>query len=94
MYEAKSAGRNTWRLHSESMDQLLVAKKHRELELRTALRHGKLELYYQPRHHTRDRTISAVEALIRWNLFSEPMGRDALEQLLNLAVMPSATHQV
>ncbi len=67
MYEAKAAGRNTWRLYSESMDQQLVAKKHRELELRTALRHGQLELYYQPRYHTRDRTISSVEALIRWN---------------------------
>ena len=66
MYEAKAAGRNTWRFCLEAMDSHL-AEKLRETELRAALQNGEFELYYQPRFLAQEQTIASAEALIRWN---------------------------
>ncbi|HHL2446740.1 TPA: EAL domain-containing protein [Pseudomonas aeruginosa] len=67
MYEAKAAGRNTWRFYLEVMDSHLAEKKLRETELRAALQNGEFELYYQPRFLAQEQTIASAEALIRWN---------------------------
>lgn len=67
MYEAKAAGRNTWRFYSEAMDFHLAEKKQREAELRAALQRGEFELYYQPRYRTEEGSIASAEALIRWH---------------------------
>ncbi len=67
MYEAKAAGRNTWRFYLEAMDSHLAEKKLRETELRAALQNGEFELYYQPRFLAQEQTIASAEALIRWN---------------------------
>ncbi|MDN6860863.1 EAL domain-containing protein [Pseudomonas sp. CAN2814] len=67
MYEAKTAGRNAWRFYTDSMDRQLLAKKQSETELRSALRQGQLELYYQPRYRVGDLAIVSAEALLRWN---------------------------
>ncbi|KAF1051519.1 MAG: putative signaling protein [Stenotrophomonas maltophilia] len=66
MYEAKAAGRNTWRFYSEDMDALLAEKKRTDVELRMALQESQFELFYLPRFDVNQRRIAAVEALIRW----------------------------
>jgi len=66
MYAAKAAGRGRYRVyHSGMADELddIVGLDH---DLRLALARGDLELHYQPQVRTADRSITGVEALLRW----------------------------
>ena len=67
MYEAKQAGRNTWRLYEPAMREAIDARVALEAELRAALARGTLELHYQPQLHAATGAIAGVEALVRWN---------------------------
>ena len=49
-------------LNKHSMQRLNLMS-----ELKEALNLGQLELYYQPKLHIKDKVISSVECLIRWN---------------------------
>lgn len=66
MYNAKQAGRSTYRFFSNQMD--CVAQER--LALSTALRHaiaqGGLHLHYQPQIRAADGGLYGVEALARW----------------------------
>jgi diguanylate cyclase (GGDEF)-like protein len=48
MYEAKSAGRRTWRFFESAMDEHVRARRMLETDLRKAISEGELEVYYQP----------------------------------------------
>ena len=67
MYQAKSAGRNTFMRYTESMD----SHTRRRAGLLTALRRveerGELRLLYQPQLSLADGGIRRVEALLRWD---------------------------
>jgi len=67
MYDAKAAGKNTFRFFSRA----LSAKTLESLKLRSALRRalelGQFEIHHQPRFDLRSGKIVGVEALIRWN---------------------------
>ena len=67
LYQAKAAGRNTYRFYTEQMN--VDALEH--LEIRTAL-HRALEndeflLHYQPQIDLASKRVTGVEALLRWN---------------------------
>ncbi|MCX7175541.1 MAG: EAL domain-containing protein [Proteobacteria bacterium] len=66
MYQAKEAGRNTYRFFDDQMN--LDAVEHFRLRegLRHALERGEFELYYQPQIAFAEGVVGA-EALIRWN---------------------------
>ncbi|MEA1989695.1 MAG: EAL domain-containing protein [Pseudomonadota bacterium] len=67
MYRAKMAGKNTFRVYSQSMSDDLVGRLELETDLKYALTQQQFELYYQPKVNLRDRKVIGLEALIRWN---------------------------
>ena len=66
LYEAKAAGRNTWRLYTDAMNAHVLARRQIEGELRTALADGQLRLHYQPRYALPGGALRGLEALVRW----------------------------
>lgn len=67
MYQAKKAGKNTFRFYSSkeysgSINPLLM-----EMELHKAIERDELTLHYQPKVNLKTGKIIGAEALIRWN---------------------------
>jgi diguanylate cyclase (GGDEF)-like protein/PAS domain S-box-containing protein len=65
MYEAKAAGRATFRFFDPVMQVALDASAMLEADLRFALQRDELRLYYQPVVDNSGR-VTGVEALLRW----------------------------
>lgn len=67
MYEAKSAGRNCWRLYSSSPQEVQCVQEHIQWEgrLRRALENDQFLLLYQPLLNLTDNTTTGYEALLR-----------------------------
>ncbi|HEX5364752.1 MAG TPA: EAL domain-containing protein [Gallionella sp.] len=67
MYQAKKAGRNTWRFFDPSMQTTVMARLTLENDLRHAiLEQESIKLYYQAQVDSSGRVIGA-EALARWD---------------------------
>jgi diguanylate cyclase (GGDEF)-like protein/PAS domain S-box-containing protein len=66
MYAAKSAGRRTYRFFEPEMDAKVRERRRLEIDLRHAIAHGGLEVYYQPCLSLKDDRITGCEALVRW----------------------------
>ncbi len=66
MYAAKRAGRNQLQAYSAELGHALRATYSLHQELRTALDHGQLEVYWQPKFRLQDMAVVGVEALVRW----------------------------
>ncbi|MGX1323060.1 diguanylate cyclase (GGDEF)-like protein [Bradyrhizobium sp. USDA 377] len=66
MYAAKSAGRRTYRFFEPEMDAKVRERRQLEIDLRHAITHGGLEVYYQPCLGLKDDRITGCEALVRW----------------------------
>ncbi|TFV35092.1 EAL domain-containing protein [Bradyrhizobium frederickii] len=66
MYAAKSAGRRTYRFFEPEMDAKVRERRQLESDLRHAIAHGGLEVYYQPCLNLKDDRITGCEALVRW----------------------------
>ena len=66
MYQAKQAGRNTWRFYDATMNS--EASEHLSLRngLHRALERSELTLHYQPQIDLRTGRVTGVEALLRW----------------------------
>jgi diguanylate cyclase (GGDEF)-like protein len=67
LYEAKRAGRRTWRVFEPAMAAEALARRDLETGLRKALAMGELSLAYQPQLNIRTQTLTGFEALLRWN---------------------------
>lgn len=67
MYQAKKDGRNNYRFYSEDLQSLAVNQARLHNELKAALDHNMLEVYYQPQVTMPSEEIYGVEALVRWN---------------------------
>jgi diguanylate cyclase (GGDEF)-like protein len=67
MYQAKSAGRNCWRLYSSSPQEMERIQEHIQWEgrLRRALENDQFILFYQPILCLADNTTPGYEALLR-----------------------------
>ncbi|QQD25660.1 EAL domain-containing protein [Pseudomonas simiae] len=66
LYEAKAAGRNTWRFYSGDMNARIIERRRLESDLRYGIKHGELRLYFQPRYRIADGQMVGAEALVRW----------------------------
>jgi diguanylate cyclase (GGDEF)-like protein/PAS domain S-box-containing protein len=66
LYEAKEAGRDTWRFYASGMNERVVERRLLEQDLRHALRDGELCLEFQPRYRVDGQRIAGAEALVRW----------------------------
>ncbi len=67
MCRAKEEGKNTIRFFSADMEEAIQADLLIVNELHNAIDNNELELYFQPILDSRDESVMALEALIRWN---------------------------
>lgn len=66
LYEAKAAGRNTWRYYAGDMNVRIIERRRLESDLRFAIKNNELRLYFQPRYSIADGRMVGAEALVRW----------------------------
>jgi diguanylate cyclase (GGDEF)-like protein/PAS domain S-box-containing protein len=67
LYRAKEYGKNNHQVYSSSMNIQTFKSYSLEKDLRRAIHHGELELYYQPKVDAISGQIKGGEALVRWN---------------------------
>lgn len=66
MYEAKAAGKNTYRFFKLSMRDKNAHRLSLEAHLHRGLERGEFFLLYQPQIRIADHTVVGMEALVRW----------------------------
>ena len=66
MYRAKDRGRDNYQLYAPAMNARALERLALENQLRKALSHRELVLFYQPVIDVQTRNVLGVEALIRW----------------------------
>ena len=66
MYRAKDAGRSSVQLFTPAMNSRALDRLSMENSLRHALERAEFALHYQPQIDVKTRTITGVEALLRW----------------------------
>ena len=67
LYQAKAAGRGTFRFFERHMDARMQARRLLELDLRTAIAEERFELFYQPLINIQAGGVVSFEALLRWH---------------------------
>jgi diguanylate cyclase (GGDEF)-like protein/PAS domain S-box-containing protein len=65
MYQAKRAGRGTYRYYTEALTQAAQVRLQLDTRLRRALERGEFQLWYQPLYRLSDRRLIGLEALVR-----------------------------
>lgn len=76
MYHAKEQGRNNFQFFSQELNRRTARRLFLETGLRRALERGEFQLAYQPIVSLESGAIAAVEALLRWQTPSGPIGPD------------------
>ena len=66
MHAAKAGGKNKHVVYDPSMNSRAGARLKRENDLRRAIEHEELAVYYQPKVDLRSGSITGFEALVRW----------------------------
>ena len=66
MYRAKQRGRNSYCFFTAEMQERSARTLQIENDLRRALEHDQLRVYFQPQFAIADRRLVGVEALLRW----------------------------
>ncbi len=66
MYNAKNAGRNTYKFYMQSMNVAIINRVKHESELHTAIEKKQLILHFQPQVNIQSKGFYGVEALVRW----------------------------
>ncbi|MEM7044649.1 MAG: bifunctional diguanylate cyclase/phosphodiesterase, partial [Pseudomonadota bacterium] len=67
MYEAKRAGKNTFRHFDPSIAASINNAAEIRRDIPRALQLDQFELHYQPRFHAASKQVRCMEALLRWN---------------------------
>ena len=83
MYQAKEAGRNTFRYFKSEFNDIAQERLRMENELRHGFAHGELEVFFQPLFDSVNNTLEGAEALLRWR--SPSRGLVTPDQFIPLA---------
>jgi c-di-GMP phosphodiesterase len=83
LYQAKDAGRNTYRFYSDEDETNTSELRTLREELHFSLQNQELELFYQPIIHTQHLKTIGFEALLRWR--HPTRGLLAPDQFIHLA---------
>jgi diguanylate cyclase (GGDEF)-like protein/PAS domain S-box-containing protein len=67
LYRAKAQGRGCSRFFEAGMEEDARWRADLESDLRNALAHDTMDVYFQPLVNTRTRKVSGYETLLRWN---------------------------
>ena len=67
MYEAKAAGRRTYKFFTADMNRNAQEKMQLEMELRSAIERDEFDIRYQPIIDLATGKMTGTEALVRWN---------------------------
>ncbi len=67
MYQAKSDGRNTFRLFAEQMNAEVKDRKKMLVDMRQAMEENGFQLAFQPQIQLSDQKVVGTEALLRWH---------------------------
>jgi diguanylate cyclase (GGDEF)-like protein len=67
MYRAKRDGGNQYRFYSEKLHEAVQHLVNMKRDLHKALERGEFRVFYQPQFNAKTRTLSGMEALIRWS---------------------------
>lgn len=67
MYRAKEEGRNNFQFYSAEMTEQAFEKLVMKSSLRQAIDNNEFVLHYQPQVDAENKTLTGIEALIRWN---------------------------
>ena len=67
MYQAKSAGRDRYRMFASDPGEPQAERRMLESELRRAIEEHELRHYYQPQVDLKTGQVQCVEALLRWH---------------------------
>ena len=67
LYAAKDSGRGRYFFYADDLHHEAEERRQLEHDLRDALQHGGLQLYYQPIIHTASEKVNGFEALMRWD---------------------------
>ncbi|MFK7886033.1 MAG: putative bifunctional diguanylate cyclase/phosphodiesterase [Gammaproteobacteria bacterium] len=67
LYDAKDAGRNTFRFYDAEMSARFSARARLEADIRMAAENEEFSVHFQPIVDHRTRTIVGAEALLRWH---------------------------
>ncbi|MCO7613480.1 EAL domain-containing protein [Pseudomonas chlororaphis] len=66
LYEAKAAGRSTWRFYAADMNARIIERRGLERDLRQAIDQDQLSLQFLPRYRLGDGHWLGAEVLVRW----------------------------
>ncbi|MEA3370237.1 MAG: EAL domain-containing protein [Campylobacterota bacterium] len=66
MYEAKDAGKNTYRYYQKELSVEAHIRLGMEQNLKSALQNSEIYMMYQPKYSIIDRRVVGFEALVRW----------------------------
>ena len=67
MYQAKNRGRNNFQFYTPELNVEAIKAMEIKNDLRNAINHNQLELYYQPKINVLNNKIISAEALLRWH---------------------------
>ena len=66
MYQAKEAGRGSFRFFEKRMTEEAMSRRQMELDLVHAIDSNALAVHYQPKFHLQGSAVDSYEALLRW----------------------------
>lgn len=93
LYHAKAAGRNTYAIFGDHMDELVRKRRALEADLRKAVNgRAEIEIFYQPVFSAGDGMLSSLEALARWN--HPELGYISPEEFIPLAEECGLIHEI
>lgn len=67
LYRAKHEGKSAFHFFEQSLDEAARLRRQTELDLRTGLKEGQFELYFQPLYSIHEKRVTGFEGLLRWN---------------------------